>query len=647
MSALIVLTIGPVQSYINQARRTQDLWQGSRILSYLAAAAVHLDPKDPAAEVIYPAIAADQTDNIPNRLVVRWTGLDDAASAYARKMENAIRQAWRDVSSNTMRYFTEGVNADDRERVLDIWQRQEDNWLECYWVVVPEEPQATYSENMQQANDALGARKLLRNFGQSAERGRKCSITGEHEALHGGGDVVQFWSVRRDEQRNLALLGEHERLSAIATIKRFAHEPSRNKPLHFPQRFPSTSSIAAATFRYGLLQAIADDGKNTTRLEQALRTYIDALLAMFRSPNQLFFTREGGTNPEYFGQIEATIPADVLQRELIQQFRSIDGDFLFEDTLLSKTVEEYSRDTPSQADLLRARAALADLLRAASDLGIVAPQPYLVILSMDGDHMGKTLGTLRNAEQHRGFSEALANFARKNVATIVEQDALGRVVYAGGDDVLALLPVSDALTVAERLRKAFQDAMAATGIRNHEGEPLTASTGLAYVHHTHNLQAAVEAANGAQKTAKKRFERDAVAVAFLRRSGEARHMGHKWQVEANDTPILQTVAELVGAFSGVLARQLPQDILRMTYSMATDGVPQAAREAELVRVLKRRLPEGRQAEAVTLAASIYALLKVPPLTDIEKRWENMQYWLELARFVSQTTPEPNAEGATV
>ena len=96
--------------------------------------------------------------------------------------------------------------------------------MECYWIVVPEDPQKSYGVNMQHASDALGARKLLRNFPQIHEGGRKCSITGEHEALHGDSDYVSFWNARREDQRNLALLGKHERLSAISTIKRFAHE---------------------------------------------------------------------------------------------------------------------------------------------------------------------------------------------------------------------------------------------------------------------------------------------------------------------------------------------------------------------------------------------------------------------------------------
>ena len=109
MSAIIILTIGPVQGYISQARRTQDLWQGSRILSYLASVGVYyaLDQQEQnLAEVIYPSIKRPQTSNIPNRLVVRWLGDVAGAQSCAAQMKQAIKGAWLQVSSNTLDYFS-------------------------------------------------------------------------------------------------------------------------------------------------------------------------------------------------------------------------------------------------------------------------------------------------------------------------------------------------------------------------------------------------------------------------------------------------------------------------------------------------------------------------------------------------------------
>ena len=56
---------------------------------------------------------------------------------------------------------------------------------------------------------------------------------------------------------------------------------------------------------------------------------------------------------------------------------------------------------------------------------------------------------------HAALSEALANFALHFVPRIVA-DHRGTLIYAGGDDVLALLPTSRALACALCLRETFR-----------------------------------------------------------------------------------------------------------------------------------------------------------------------------------------------
>jgi hypothetical protein len=56
---------------------------------------------------------------------------------------------------------------------------------------------------------------------------------------------------------------------------------------------------------------------------------------------------------------------------------------------------------------------------------------------------------------HLQFSEALSNFALQCARPVVEAFD-GRLIYAGGDDVVALLPADTALPCAQALRMAFQ-----------------------------------------------------------------------------------------------------------------------------------------------------------------------------------------------
>src|SRR5690606_1469499 len=160
----------------------------------------------------------------------------------AEGVASAIREAWNRLSDNTMHYILNVTGEGERERIKKLWERQKKAWLECYWVVTAQ--QEDYGESIKSANRAMGARKLLRDFPQIDEKGRKCSITGEHEALLGRDSSGK----RRNGDFNLRLLGQHERLSAISAIKRFAHMTDIS-PLQVTDRYPSTSSIAAATFK--------------------------------------------------------------------------------------------------------------------------------------------------------------------------------------------------------------------------------------------------------------------------------------------------------------------------------------------------------------------------------------------------------------
>jgi CRISPR-associated protein Cmr2 len=172
---------------------------------------------------------------------------------------------------------------------------------------------------------------------------------------------------------------------------------------------------------------------------------------------------------------------------------------------------------------------------------------------------------------HLQFSEALGNFALHCAASIVEAHD-GRLIYSGGDDVLAMLPADTALQCAEALVAAFQGRAAtqsvkprirgaksenngwlsakapgfllSQGLRESTGKLLsndermipfivpgpraTASVGIAMAHFKSPLQDVVRAAQRAEKRAKNQLGRAAVAVTLCKRSGEISEWGCQW-----------------------------------------------------------------------------------------------------------------------
>jgi CRISPR-associated protein Cmr2 len=182
-----------------------------------------------------------------------------------------------------------------------------------------------------------------------------------------------------------------------------------------------------------------------------------------------------------------------------------------------------------------------------------SPPAYYAVLMIDGDEMGKWLRgekgptvrevlhpklrayfeALPDAEGglkaqrpvgpalHASISEALTNFALYFVPNIVSKHD-GELIYAGGDDVLALLPTATALACARELSGTFRkdwhkDPEGREWLLM--GSKATISAGLAVVHYKEDLRFALDRARRAEKAAKS-AGRDALGLAVCRRSGE-------------------------------------------------------------------------------------------------------------------------------
>ena len=162
-----------------------------------------------------------------------------------------------------------------------------------------------------------------------------------------------------------------------------------------------------------------------------------------------------------------------------------------------------------------------------------ASNPYVAVVAMDGDQMGKWMdGELRLTEtknaaleaHHKEFSKRLAEFSNDNAERIVRNHD-GQLIYAGGDDVLAMLPATRAFACVAELRKAFNKKI---------GSGADVSCGIAVAHKEYPLQRMVKEAHRAEHRAKNDYKRGAFAFSLLKRNGEIVHWGAKWGGKAKD-----------------------------------------------------------------------------------------------------------------
>ncbi|HRF96639.1 MAG TPA: type III-B CRISPR-associated protein Cas10/Cmr2, partial [Aggregatilineales bacterium] len=271
------------------------------------------------------------------------------------------------------------------------------------------------------------------------------------------------------------------------------------------------------------------------------------------------------------------------------------------------------------------------------------------VLHMDGDGMGRNLSAIRELKLHQQFSQKLAEFADVHVPRIIQEfgGENATLVYAGGDDVLALLPLRNALNCANELQKTFisilEKAFPQLG-------KFTTSAGIAITPHDFPLDVALEMARTAEESAKDNYRitpkqrgemgYGAIVITEAHSTGMIREAGANWDV----VPLMDA---LIGYFADdTLSGKLGYDMLTIAHDMG-GRVPADARQAELKRIIIRRLSEkiptdDKKDFADDLAKQISRLAEQKDANG-KLRWQDMAHWTILARFIAK----PPKQGAVI
>lgn len=389
-----------------------------------------------------------------------------------------------------------------------------------------------YQRAWGQAQDALRARKRIRDFsGYRIRQSGICSLTGRWPKVT---DQVAGGSRH--------VLRRGEALSAVGHVKRW-HAREHGG------RFQSTWSIASAPYRDAIIRAGEDDGDLWDAVAE-LNSAVESL----RSAG----ARAGWALPQRRGT--GALPGmAVTDDEALAWLRDLEGSWCAPETWdPAGLARDYDlRSQPDESLCDAGRQAAAGLRTAARRAGIPPLSPYLAVLAQDADRMGERFGTFADAvdpvDWQRRMSNALAGIARAQVGEIESSSHLGRVVYAGGDDLLALVPAVRALGAA----RAANDLFAFDGTLGELTAGPSASTAVVFFHASWPLQSAIAASHELLDSAKNR-DRPGLGVAVLSRGGERAQLVLPWldlgPVPA--VPMIDHLQGLVAAISGPLSGRL-------------------------------------------------------------------------------------------
>ena len=572
-TALLALSIGPVQPFIAAARSTSDMWAGSHLLARLSWEAMRVvcERLGPDA-IVFPRLrgipqvdlwlrdecglprgwfggfdwtksASDGnplfTAALPNRFVAVVPA--NAATEIAEAITHGVREWLQELGGTVVDRLLEAAGFRDREAPRDEsnhacrqMRAQLDGFPEVHWAAVPfslapprnterqtdldttrlseamapffgarrgescgflaspawqvlqremhwdtgqafhaPNPGVLYPAVYDLAERVLAAAKAVRPFEQTRQRGWRCSLTGETEWLTT--DPAQLEIPYRRQEDTLwvgvakkrpawAKRGEH--LGALPAVKRL-----------WPALFAREVGKA-------LGKSEAADRFVVSTHTMALATQIDRWLR-----------RGGHVSDELREAIELHDPSpSALPRKLSRQHS---GSASFDTArrlpvLLGEAREPNDEGTRDDAERRRIEGVIKEALGLRDRI-----ETYYALLLMDGDHMGRILSgadsehAITYAEsfhphvrervrdearnrpdvaayldqkramspnRHLAISGALNEFALYVVPEVIEGEHLGRVLYAGGDDVLAMLPVADLLSAMRRLRYAYSGA---------------------------------------------------------------------------------------------------------------------------------------------------------------------------------------------
>lgn len=542
-------------------------------------------------------------------------------------------------------------------------------------------PGVLYPAVFDLAERVAAAAKATRSFDQSEQTGWRCALTGEAEWLTT--DRAQLaksyrqqtdtlWARIAQAKPSWAKKGEH--LSALPAIKRL---------------WPTIFAEAAG-------QAVM---RGKTNPQKSIDRFVVSTHTMALAHQLDLWLEKGGLTPGGFAEATAHTESVALPRRLMRRHAQNPAlaDAKRIPSLLEAAREQADDDSLAFKDaerLVRQALTIDDGAQTGRQGSSIRLETYYALLMMDGDKMGAILsgdekthcsisyrasfhpkvgkgfderaakqalikhyGEQKRAispNRHLAISGALNDFSQIVVRHVVEEEHLGRVIYAGGDDVLAMLPVADMLPAMQRLRHAYSGtlpedadldwgkvraerktlhckngfAMLNGRLMRMMGEYATASTGAVIAHHQAPLSAVLRELRAAEKRAKTEGGRDAFSITIIKRSGGALYLTAAWGEP------LQLLADLRNflAHQDTSRRAVYHTLEWLKDLPSPRGAPEML-ESMLAYQLNRQAHGSARDQAPSLAKKLAALAAQQERDGL--KW--LENFLTVAEFLARET----------
>lgn len=593
-SGLLAFSLGPVQDFIAAARTIRDLWTGSYLLSWLTAHALvevadELELISPAVEGnrLYDVVRAVRNSpgtspapttallsTLPNTFVARVKdGVDP--EALARRCAAAVKDEWKRIEREVHATLSEKWDESHGE-----WDERWSDQVDHLWEI------RITTLRADEATDVTTLRRLVGRSGGNLFTLRMELLgrlaAAEKAVRHYPPDETEAAGAERVHEAGASNPGDPDVRPKDSLLGTWAQMGPRS---------PGARQMQASREFW---EAVRYTSIRGTRLGARDRLGAVSLVKRFAWPVALAPRLGVAPGTLRFPDIRTLAARVWLNRAGIDWRTLQDQGRWSGDWLRWKSPEEAEArgEQPPPNDIWQQ---IEDARREHGQ-----PPSYYGVLMLDGDRMGEKVGNA-DSELRQQISAALGDFAAGHVPGIVDTHG-GALIYAGGDDVLALLPLPGALPCAHALATAFgevwqQHALPKPGAA-------TVSAGLVVAHAMEDLRAVLHAARTAERQAKE-AGRNRLAISVRRRSGE------------HATVVLPSESA-PGGWESVLGLQALADAFR-----GDDGTAASSRWTYAFREQLARLPAQPELQWAELTRLLQRGERTPPLETLRALWDAM------------------------
>lgn len=687
---MMVCSITPVQAFISRARKLRDYWTGSVILSKLAFEGIRWVVENLGPDhILYPSLI-DQpmiveymrhelAHNTPAMPKTPGQHADIAsfpnkfifilpvhqADEIAVEIEKHILSWWRKLFEDVYTFTSERAcrGDDEKQQLKSIFERQCADYWDFSWSAVRFAgtsdvgelgdllPESAFSGGVKLAGlfsglldkksiaslehnfkglfypashsllqSSLASEKSGRVIRRVPEPGEKCCQCGEFESLHAGRDgawksaqhytetISTFWSsLRGAGDIGETEFSDKEHLCSLCLVKRLAYRVVTD----------SDSHLLSNIFR--------DYESFPTTTHMALYDY-------FKRNNITSGKEMRDIADKVHENIDDTAPRGIKGRlENIDRYYAIllmDGDYVGK-LVNGETVSARWETSmhPEIVEWLKKKSPDADYRDCWN--------------SIFEDPSTKYRGL--NPAVHAMISESLGDFSLYGVTSIVNKYD-GRLIYAGGDDVCAVMPVHTVLNAARDIRRYYNSFFRFVDIdgesteisgtwapkpgklsanlgrgRGEASNDISISAGILICHHKENLTEMIKNAHELlDKVAKEQCGRNACAIELRKRSGGSRVARAKWDNrEYWDAFSLITEMAASGEDSNRLSSSLAYRLQQYTSgitAIAGSHEPEALLDLFFMSLIEKSIVKDSES-IKKLASAIRAITVRPGVTD--------------------------------